>query len=95
MEENKSCYNCKYFIQHYVMLKYNFKELCCGHCAKRRILAKELYKFPFKDGCDLWEDSAKEEEKRKNDLCNDLRRMSKELHEIRRILNVLYKNENQ
>lgn len=95
MEENKSCYNCKYFFQHYVMWKYSFRELFCGHCSKRRILAKELHKFPFKNGCDLWECSVKEVEKRKNDLCNDLRRMAKQLNDIYRMLNILYKNENQ
>lgn len=81
MEENKYCYNCKYFMQHYVMTNRGFKKTHYGHCMKR-ISAKGLKIFPYDNKCDKWGSSITFKEERQSDLCKDLKRMAKEIHNI-------------
>ena len=37
-----TCVNCKYFIQHYVKLKYKFRKIECGHCINNFMKKSEL-----------------------------------------------------
>ncbi len=51
-----TCVNCKYFIQHYVKLKYKFRKIECGHCInnfmKKSEKAKTIKTMGF---CAFWE----------------------------------------
>ena len=85
--ENKSCYNCSHFHQHYIIMSIGIRPIECGHCSERKIKAKELSKFPFKDGCELWEKNNKTDIKeRKKSFKRKLNAMAKELHDIALIL---------
>lgn len=56
MEMERSCTNCKFFIQHYVRRINYLQKANCGQCTIRRQMSfKELMKFPFAGGCDKWE----------------------------------------
>ena len=52
-EEEKVCYNCKYFIQHYIYDKNNKKFSSCnnGHCVKLRTKNKK----PKNKACEHFE----------------------------------------
>ena len=82
MEENKSCYNCKNFNQHYAMTKCSIIHLNCGHCMVKKIKAKERSEFPFKEGCELWEDIKIRNYERKESIVKKLNGMAKEIKEI-------------
>lgn len=86
MEEDKSCYNCRYFYQHYIIHVKSIRPLECGHCSERKIKVKELSKFPFKDGCKLWALKKVNIDKRKQRLTVTLKNMAKEIHDIALIL---------
>lgn len=80
--ENKSCYNCRYFKQHYILFKDKIQPVSCGHCLERKIKAKELSKFPFKEGCELWALKKVDIDKRKERLAVILKNMAREIHNI-------------
>lgn len=85
MEENKSCYNCRYFYQHYIIHLKGIRPLECGHCSRQKIKAKELSKFPFRVGCEFWEYKEDSDRSRKS-IVDALNKMEKEIHEILLIL---------
>ena len=87
--ENKYCYNCKNFNQHYIMTKSLIIPMSCGHCRARKIYAKERSKFPFKEGCELWEDMEIRNNERKESIIRKLTDMAKEIHSILIILKEL------
>lgn len=95
MEENKSCYNCRYFYQHYVVYKYKILSLNCGHCSKRTIKVKEKSKFPFKEGCGFWEDNKFILEKQKEILTSKLSVMARDIHNIAIILKEKERNSSE
>lgn len=73
--ENKSCENCKFFIQHYVRRTDYLQKAKCGHCTIRRQMSyKELLKFPFAEGCDKWE-QAEPKIKTQDEICKNLEDM--------------------
>lgn len=84
--ENKSCYNCKHFYQHYVMRKDKIRPIGCGHCLGRKIKVKELSKFPFEEGCELWADNKAKVEERKEFLTDMLKAMAEQIHHIELML---------
>ena len=86
METEKSCYNCRYFYQHYVITSIGIRPIDCGHCSKRKIKAKELNKFPFKTGCELWEENTVKNKERKVRFTKKLNEMAREIHDIALIL---------
>ncbi len=50
-----ACINCKHFQQHYFWCKNKFLQAHCGFCMQRKISKNEYKKFPFFEGCEIWE----------------------------------------
>lgn len=57
MENNSesTCYNCKYFVQHYIKNNFKFCKIACGHCINGCITKREKMKnFKNADICTFW-----------------------------------------
>ena len=82
----QSCKNCKYFIQHYVIINNAFYTANCGHCTARKITPKDRRSFPFISACELWETDEAEKEKQNESIKRAIFKMQKNLSEILQIL---------
>ena len=77
----KSCQNCKYYLQHYYINALKFRAAFYGHCYKRR---NKIVKSCF--FCDSWVQTAITEESMNKSITNILNDMSKSLNQIVLIL---------
>jgi len=64
MEEIKTCKNCKYFVQHYVIHKrMHLARTNCGHCRYPRISVNSPLKYLSENACcKHWEEIDTEKE---------------------------------
>lgn len=63
MQEEKSCFNCKFFIRHYGMDSTSFYKLNCGHCLNTEAdKLKRDKRRGFGYPCALWEKGEEEKE---------------------------------
>ena len=68
------CGNCKYFMQHYTLVKHQYKmevhaKVLCGHCTEGKIKKCDQYK----KACETWEQIQETEDDR-CPLCGNIRR---------------------
>lgn len=81
-DREKRCGNCKHFSEHYIWNGRSFMAIGCGHCKKRKISGKEHARFPFIDGCELWEDNAAIVRERDESVVTLLRYTARQIENI-------------
>ncbi len=84
--EEKSCENCKYYVQHYIKHKRFLLKVNCGHCTNDKLknkFARENAKL--RKNCEYWEKGDQKEERRKI-IKEVLRDIDQSLEEIKIIL---------
>lgn len=84
MEPQKSCQNCKYFIQYYRKDKKRFVKMGTGHCRKHTRKSK------YFTVCDDWEDAAILKTESRQSIYQTIEKMQKNLEDIA----ILLKNDN-
>jgi len=84
IKNEKSCKNCRYFLQHYIKDNIRYSKIFCGHCINPNF--KNSRKPRPLEICELWEDIAIKKEERKTSIKETLNFMSKSLNEIAQIL---------
>ena len=75
--EEKTCKNCKYFVQHYIKHKRYLLKVECGHCKNGHKYGK---------ACGKWELIEPQKEERRKSIKALLEDINKSLEEIRMIL---------
>ena len=80
--DDKSCQNCKYFIQHYAFFNLRYAKINCGHCINHnyKTAKRSLPKL-----CEFWERSD-EVETRKKKIEEAIMLMSENLNQMLQIL---------
>ncbi len=86
--EDKKCENCKYFLQHFTCSANRFfLKTNCGHCVNKNFKSIKKNTFIEKNSaCNKWEPKIELLEKRKEAIETVLRRMAKDICDIRQIL---------
>ena len=80
-QNQKTCQNCKFYLQHYIKRATMYYALHSGHCVNRRNRTMAIC-----ESCGLWEDAAVKNEKRKQTIYECLKSMAKRVDEIAMIL---------
>ena len=78
MENEKSCTNCKYYVQYYIKNRLKFSKISHGHCSKN--IRKKLVL------CKFWEDIETKKEYRKKKIKEMLSDMTESLNQIALVL---------
>lgn len=80
--ENKSCFNCKFYLQYYVKRLTELVPLNKGHCRNSLLTVREKRDFPYEIGCRFWQSGEKTEEGRTEEIKEVIRKMQKRLDDI-------------
>ena len=89
METEKSCKNCRYFLQHYAKgyTRTTFiHTVDCGHCTNNNYTYNSRKKYPYVNGCELWQPIEAQIERRQKGIETVLREMAEHLEIIAAIL---------
>lgn len=89
MEAEKTCKNCRWFLQHYVKgktLSTYFSTTSCGHCICRELTLKERNRVPNVADCRCWQPIEIQKAERLESIEAVLRSMQKHLKQIAFIL---------
>lgn len=89
MENDKSCFNCRYFLPYYVMSEKGrfLKILYRGHCISRNTNVNQSQKIIDRGGvCKFWEDENIVIEKRKKNIFETIEQIQNQLSHIEQIL---------
>lgn len=80
----KKCKNCKFFVQHYVILSNaTISKINCGHCVKKRADAKLI---PLSEkACALWESNEENEKRLEKAIDYYIKEFAKQLYHIAQI----------
>lgn len=73
-------------MRHYMANRGSIIPLNCGHCTVRKIKVKVMSNFPYKMGCELWEDDIPKKEKQKELLFKKLEVAIQDINVIMQIL---------
>ena len=74
-ENEKSCKNCRYYLQHYIKYNTQFVNVCCGHCINPNF--KNSRKTRPLELCGFWENIEIKKEERKKSIKQTLEFMSR------------------
>ena len=85
-EENKNCYNCRYYLRHYAKSKTRLAPLYEGHCIHDSRISKPKGRKQIISDCAFWETVKIQKEERKKSICAVLRDMEETLEVIKMIL---------
>lgn len=87
--KEKSCTNCKYYIEHYVCSMSTQFFPIGGHCVNTALNPPHKRKrYELHDNCEHWEINDSVKEKRKKSIEEVLRSMEKHLSDIKSILEI-------
>ena len=89
MEEEKTCFNCKYFMQHYANFGGGLIKTGCGHCMIKKISAKNLAIHC----CDKWEKAELSIADRKKQFNYQLKWLIRNLMVINILIDEIYGNQ--
>lgn len=78
----KSCENCRFYIQHYVKARTNLISACCGHCIRRGVYNKNTDKI-----CEHWEEKIDTKSDTVKSVISTLENIQKRVCDIALILN--------
>ena len=84
--EEKECKNCKYYVEHYVIISTRFYPIG-GHCINDKLYNPHK-KNPraLHENCDYWENNAGEKTERRKNIEEVLRSIDNHLYYIKNIL---------
>ena len=91
MSEEKTCKNCRYFLQHYVKgnSRLTFVQATnCGHCTNNGIAYNSHSKYPYVNYCGLWEPIEIQNNRRNESIKSTLRDICEYLEQIATLLNI-------
>jgi hypothetical protein len=83
--EEQTCENCRYYLQHYAKIDTCFTKVFCGHCTNTLAKARDKRK-KYHIVCEHWEPIEIREQERKEAIERTLRNMAKQIESIAMIL---------
>ena len=87
VKPEKSCENCRYFLQHFTSGNTCYFAVNCGHCKNRTNREnKKMKEITPYSTCELWEDIQIRKAERKKAIKETLETMAEKLNEIAMIL---------
>lgn len=85
--EKKTCKNCKYYVEHYVVILTRFHPIG-GHCINKALYnPRKKNPWGLHDNCGYWEDNDSVKAERRNKIKKVLRDIEEHLYYIKEILN--------
>ena len=83
---DKTCLNCRYFVQHYQIRRTRYVPAICGYCACRGLTSRKKSKPPIKIDCPKWEPMELQLDERRQNIIEALLDMDEKLKIISAIL---------
>lgn len=86
-QTEKTCENCKFYIEHYYKVKTSFQKMHDGHCTNDALNPpRKRNKFQLYENCAHWESNEEQKSEKKESIKSVLKDMRDRLIQIEKIL---------